>query len=109
MRGFVGMNDGASGNTLAHDSGAIGLTLHDERQDAARALRQCDDDAAVAVLMLRAAAVYSNARTHRAMVPGGKPMTQAVLEKILENIEADREDVRRNETGILLSVSAEFA
>ncbi len=52
MRGFVGVNDGAARNTVPNDLGAIGFTLHDEGQDAARALRQRDDDAAVAALML---------------------------------------------------------
>jgi len=52
MRGFVGVNDGPGSDTLANDGGTIGLTLHDERQDAARALCQCDNDAAVAILML---------------------------------------------------------
>jgi hypothetical protein len=47
--------------------------------------------------------------THRAMASGDRPVTQAVLEKILENFDADREDVRRNEIGILLSVNAGFA
>ena len=52
MRGLVGMDDGTKRNPLTDNGGAIGFALHDERQDAARALRQCDDDAAVPVLML---------------------------------------------------------
>ena len=59
MRGFVGMNDGAARNAVPNDLGTIGLALHDEGQDTARALRQCDDDAAVTVLMFGQAAVYT--------------------------------------------------
>jgi len=59
MRAFIGMDDGAARHAILDDGDTIGLTLGDERQDAAFALDQCNNHSAVCVLVLGQSAVLT--------------------------------------------------